>query len=241
MHQASKGLNLSSTVHFESKESHMHMNIEQARFNMIEQQIRTWAVLDPTVLDLLSTLPREAFVPENQRTLAFVDTNVALAHGQVMMQPKQEARLLQEVHVSPKDKVLEIGTGSGYMTGLLASLAGEVDTVDIFPDFLETAQGKLARQGIGNVNFSAGDAANGWDGRGTYDVIVLTGSVPDLPGNFIKILNPRGRLAAIVGRDPIMEACLVQKTRDGSTKTISLFDTTLPPLINAIPPPEFVF
>ena len=117
------------------------MNVEQARFNMIEQQIRPWEVLDSTVLELLSRLPREKFVPRDQRALAFVDTNVVLAHGQVMMQPKQEARLLQESGVTSKDRVLEIGTGSGYMTGLLASLAREVDTVDIFPDFLETCTG----------------------------------------------------------------------------------------------------
>ena len=217
------------------------MNVEQARFNMIEQQIRPWEVLDSTVLELLSTLPREAFVPHTQRALAFVDTNVVLAHGQVMMQPKQEARLLQEAGVTSKDRVLEIGTGSGYMTGLLASLAGEVDTVDIFPDFLESARNILTRHGINNVNFSEGDAAGGWDGKESYDVIVLTGSVPVLPPNFIEILNPRGRLVAILGREPIMEACLIRKNDDGSTKKVSLFDTSLPALINATPPPEFVF
>ncbi len=217
------------------------MNVEQARFNMIEQQIRPWEVLDSTVLELLSTLPREAFVPHSQRALAFVDTNVVLAHGQVMMQPKQEARLLQEAGVTSKDRVLEIGTGSGYMTGLLASLVTEVDTVDIFPDFLESARNILTRHGITNVNFSEGDAAGGWDGNGSYDVIVLTGSVPVLPPNFLEILNPRGRLVAILGREPIMEACLIRKNDDGSTKKESLFDTSLPALINATPPPEFVF
>ena len=217
------------------------MNVEQARFNMIEQQIRPWEVLDSTVLALLSTLPREAFVPHSQRALAFVDTNVVLARGQVMMQPKQEARLLQEAGVTSKDRVLEIGTGSGYMTGLLASLATEVDTVDIFPDFLESARNILTRHGINNVNFSEGDAAGGWDGNGSYDVIVLTGSVPVLPPNFLEILNPRGRLVAILGREPIMEACLIRKNDDGSTKKVSLFDTSLPALINATPPPEFVF
>ncbi len=217
------------------------MNVEQARFNMIEQQIRPWDVLDSRVLELLSTLPREAFVPEDQQALTFVDTHVSLAHGQVMMQPKQEARLLQELNVGPKDRVLEIGTGSGYMTGLLASLAAEVDSVDIFADFLESARAKLRARGFTNINFAEGDAAQGWDGNGPYDVIVLTGSIPDLPQRFIDNLNPRGRLAAIVGTEPIMEAVLVMKLEDGSIKRSSLFDTSLPPLINAIRPPRFVF
>jgi protein-L-isoaspartate(D-aspartate) O-methyltransferase len=217
------------------------MNVEQARFNMIEQQIRPWDVLDSRVLELLSTLPREAFVPEDQQALTFVDTHVSLAHGQVMMQPKQEARLLQELNVGPKDRVLEIGTGSGYMTGLLASLAAEVDSVDIFADFLESAWAKLRARGFTNINFAEGDASQGWGGNGPYDVIVLTGSIPDLPQRFIDNLNARGRLAAIVGTEPIMEAILVMKLEDGSIKRSSLFDTSLPPLINAIRPSRFVF
>lgn len=217
------------------------MNVEQARFNMIEQQIRPWDVLDSRVLELLSALPREEFVPEDQQALTFVDTHVSLAHGQVMMQPKQEARLLQELNVGPKDRVLEIGTGSGYMTGLLASFAAEVDSVDIFADFLESARAKLRARGFTNINFAEGDASQGWGGNGPYDVIVLTGSIPDLPQRFIDNLKPRGRLAAIVGTEPIMEAVLVAKLDDGSTRKSSLFDTSLPPLINAVRPPRFVF
>ena len=217
------------------------MNVEQARFNMIEQQIRPWDVLDLRVLELLSAMPREEFVPDDQQALAFVDTHIALGHGQVMMQPKQEARLLQEADVTGKDRVLEIGTGSGYMTGLLASLALEVDSIDIFPDFLESAQAKLQRRGFGNINFAEGDASHGWEGSGSYDVIILTGSVPDLPQQFIDNLNPRGRLTAIVGTEPIMEAVLLTKHDNGSTKRSSLFDTSLPPLVNAIRPPRFVF
>lgn len=217
------------------------MNVEQARFNMIEQQIRPWEVLDLRVLELLSSMPREEFVPENQKKLAFVDTHIALGHGQVMMQPKQEARLLQEVDVTGKDRVLEIGTGSGYMTGLLASLAGEVDTVDIFPDFLASAEKKLRGRGFNNINFSEGDASRGWPGNGPYDVIVLTGSVPELPQQYLENLKPRGRLTAIVGSDPIMEALLITRLEDGSLRTNSLFDTSLPPLVNAVRPPRFVF
>lgn len=217
------------------------MNTEQARFNMIEQQIRPWDVLDPRVLELLPTVPREDFVPSRQRALAFVDTHVSLDHGQVMMQPKQEARLLQEVTLTSKDRVLEIGTGSGYMTALLASLAKEVDTIDLFPDFLISAQKKLADHGLHNVNFSEGDAANGWDGNGPYDVIMLTGSVPILSERFVKNLNPQGRLVAIVGQDPIMEAILVVRETYGSIRQTSLFETSLPPLLNAEKPPAFVF
>jgi protein-L-isoaspartate(D-aspartate) O-methyltransferase len=217
------------------------MNIEQARFNMIEQQIRPWEVLDPKVLELLSTVPREDFVPEDQQALVFVDTHVRLNHAQVMMQPKQEARILQELAVNSKDYVLEIGTGSGYMTALLASLAQKVDSVDIFPDFLAAAQEKLTGHGLNNVHFFEGDAADGWDGDGPYDVIVLTGSVPILSDRFVRNLRPRGRLMAIVGQEPIMEARLIVKNDDGSIQQTSVFDTSLPPLLNAQTPPAFVF
>lgn len=208
---------------------------------MIEQQIRPWDVLDPRVLQLLSTVPREDFVPENQRAMAFVDTHISLDHRQVMMQPKQEARLLQEAELTAEDRVLEIGTGSGYMTALLATLVKEVDTVDIFPDFLAAAQKKLAHHGISNVHLFEGEAANGWSGNGPYDVIILTGSVPILSEGFVQDLTPKGRLLAIVGQQPIMEARLIVKERDGSVQQTSLFDTSLPPLINAKTPSAFVF
>ena len=217
------------------------MKTEQARFNMIEQQIRPWEVLDPRVLELLPTVPREDFVPTDQRALAFMDTHISLAHGQVMMQPKQEARLLQEIAIEPEDRVLEIGTGSGYMTALLASLAQEVDTVDIFPDFLVSAQKKLTDHALTNIDFFEGDAANGWQGSGPYDAIMLTGSVAILSEQFLQNLNSRGRLVAIVGREPIMEARLIEKDREGRTQQTSLFDTSLPTLINAQAPPTFVF
>ena len=217
------------------------MKTEQARFNMIEQQIRPWEVLDPRVLELLPTVPREDFVPSDQRALAFMDTHISLGHGQVMMQPKQEARLLQEIAIKASDRVLEIGTGSGYMTALLASLARQVETVDIFPDFLASAQKKLTNHGFTNINFFEGDAADGWNGNGPYDAIMLTGSVAILSEQFVQNINPRGRLVAIVGQEPIMEARLIEKDRDGRTQQTSLFDTSLPPLINAQATPTFVF
>ena len=217
------------------------MNTEQARFNMIEQQIRPWEVLDPRVLELLPTVPREEFVPVEHRALAFIDIHIPLGHGQVMMQPKQEARLLQEIAITSKDRVLEIGTGSGYMTALLASLAREVDTVEMFADFLTSANKKLADHGLHNINYFEGDAANGWQSDRPYDAIMLTGSVPILSDNFVRSLNPGGRMVAIVGQNPIMEAVLIEKMSDGSTRQTSLFDTSLPPLINAQTPSSFIF
>ncbi len=217
------------------------MNIEQARYNMIEQQIRPWDVLDPRVLDVLREVPREDFVPPEFRELAFVDMNIRLPHGQVMMQPKLEARLLQEITLATSDRVLEIGTGSGYMTALLGSLAGEVDTVDIFPDFLESARAKLSAHDINNVNYFEGDGSQGWNEHGSYDAIVLTGSVPQLPESYRQLLNPNGRLIAVVGEDPVMEALLVTREAGDAWTVISIFDTSLPPLVNAQPRPKFVF
>lgn len=217
------------------------MNTEQARFNMIEQQIRTWDVLDPRVLHALHDVPREDFVPERYRGLAFVDMNIRLHHGQTMMQPKVEARLLQELAPTPSDHVLEIGTGSGYMTALLASLAGRVESVDIFPDFIESAREKLAAHDFNNVILVEGDAARGWSGTPPYDAIILTGSLPILPPAYEEILAPAGRLIAVVGQDPIMEALLVVRQPDGTLSRTSLFDTSIPPLLNAELPDAFEF
>jgi protein-L-isoaspartate(D-aspartate) O-methyltransferase len=167
--------------------------------------------------------------------------NIPLDHGQVMMQPKQEARLLQELALKPEDRVLEIGTGSGHVTALLAHLAGHVDTVDVFPDFIKSAESKLSRHGIRNVSFREGDASHGWESDHSYDAIFLTGSVAVLPAGFKDLLADRGRLAAIVGRDPVMEAVLVEHIAGRQYRTTSLFDTSLPPLIHAEAVPSFVF
>lgn len=217
------------------------MDIEQARHNMIEQQIRTWDVLDPRVLETLQQVPREHFVPDEARELAFVDMNIPLYHGQVMMSPKLEARLLQELALHSSDRVLEIGTGSGYMTALLANQAAEVDSVDLFPDFIEEAREKLAAHDINNVNFFEGDGARGWETDTQYDAIILTGSVPELPVAYPALLAPNGRLVAIVGEDPIMEAVRVERDGDTAPATRSLFDTSIPPLVGAEQSRRFVF
>jgi protein-L-isoaspartate(D-aspartate) O-methyltransferase len=217
------------------------MNTEQARFNMIEQQIRPWEVLDPRVLNALQNVPREDFVPDQYRDLAFVDMNIRLDHDQVMMQPNLEARLLQELAPTTSDLVLEVGTGSGYMTALLASLAGRVESVDIFPDFIESAREKLAAHDFTNLVLRDGDAARGWSGEAPYDAIILTGSLPTLPSAFAENLAPGGRLIAVIGQDPIMEALLTIRRPDGMLSCESLFDTSIAPLLNAELPAAFSF
>jgi protein-L-isoaspartate(D-aspartate) O-methyltransferase len=217
------------------------MDTETARFNMIEQQIRPWNVLAPRVLSALHEIHREDYVPPAYRELAFADMHIPLDHGQVMMQPKQEARLLQELSLKPGDRVLEIGTGSGHVTALLAHLAGHVDTVDIFPDFIESARTRPSARGLTNITFHEGDGARGWDTDKTYDAIFLTGSVAELSAQYRDLLVGGGRLVAIVGRDPVMEAILVERLTDGQCRTTSLFDTSLPPLIHGGAEPSFVF
>ena len=207
------------------------MNIEQARFNMIEQQIRPWEVLDQQVLDLMSQVPREKFVPETYRHLAFTDTSIPLAHDQVMMSPKLEGRLLQALMLHPKDTVLEIGTGSGYLTALLAKSARHVDSVDIFEDLVNTADTQLNALNINNFSLNVGDAVNGWQTDTRYDVIVLTGSVPVLNPQLKEQLNEGGCLFAIVGEEPLMQAYLINRISEDEFDTEVLFETSLPPLV----------
>ena len=216
------------------------MNIEQARFNMIEQQIRTWEVLDPTVLDLLQQIPRKAFVPEGYKGLAFADLEIPLGHGQSMLSPKLEARMLQALDLKNTDRVLEIGTGSGYMTALLAKLAGHVTSVEMVPQLSQGAALKLAQHGIFNVTLEVGDGARGW-GNATYDVIVLTGSTPVLPESFQRQLNVGGRLLAVVGEAPAMEAVLTTCVAEGVYRRTTLFETCIPALQNAREPERFCF
>jgi len=216
------------------------MNFEQARFNMIEQQIRPWEVLDQRVLDLMAAVPREDFVPEGYRRLAFSDTQIPLGHGEVMMAPRVEARLLQSLQLGAGDRVLEIGTGSGYLTALLASSAASVTTVDVHADFTAAAAAKLQGHGARNVSLHSGNAVAGWD-EGRYDVIAVTGSLPLLPDSIPAQLRNGGRLFMVVGTAPVMEAMLVVRVGDQAFSREILFETTVPPLVGAPSAEKFRF
>ena len=216
------------------------MDFEQARFNMVEQQIRTWDVLDQRVLDLLFELRREDFVPPAYRALAFADLEIPLGDGERMWAPKLEARVLQELEIDRNDAVLEIGTGSGYLTALLARCAAAVTTVEILPRLSADAADKLARAGIFNAQLEVGDGARGWR-DGQYDAIVLTGSTPIVPDSWLHQLKPGGRLFAVAGDPPVMTARLVHWTAPGAFSTQDLFETVVAPLRNAAQPARFVF
>lgn len=217
------------------------MDIEQTRFNMVVQQIRPWYVLDDNVLDLLYKLKREEFVPAESHVMAFVDMEIPLGHGQVMLTPKMEARIVQELHINPTDKILEVGSGSGYMTALLAQRGEHVYSVEIIPELKAMAEKNLQAHGITNVTLEQGDAARGWPQHAPYDAIVLTASTPALPEAFQNSLNPGGRLFAIVGEDPVMEAILITCVAPGEFTTTKLFETSTAPLINALQPARFTF
>lgn len=217
------------------------MNIEQARYNMVEQQIRTWDVLNQDVLDLLFRLRREDFVPELRRAMAFVDMEIPLGFGQAMWTPKLEARIIQELVIRPTDRVLEIGTGSGYLTALLAADSAEVVSVDIVPEFTASATQTLRAHGIHNVTLHTGDAARDWPDDAGFDVIVLTGSTPLLSDAFRRRLKVGGRMFAIVGEAPVMQAQLITCTAPGATRSVVLFETCVAPLLNAPHPVAFVF
>jgi protein-L-isoaspartate(D-aspartate) O-methyltransferase len=217
------------------------MDIERARFNMIESQIRTWEVLDQTVLDTLFAIRREEFVPTRHRPLAFVDMEIPIDHGEVMLAPKLEARLLQELTLRKSERVLEVGTGSGYMTALLAALAGHVCSVELHSDLSAGAAAKLAARGIDNVTLEVGDAGRGWTRHAPYDAIVLTGSVPILPAPWRGQLAPGGRLLAVVGDPPVMTARLITRVTEGAYNDTGLFETCIAPLRNVPQPERFVF
>jgi protein-L-isoaspartate(D-aspartate) O-methyltransferase len=217
------------------------MEVEQARFNMIEGQIRTWDVLDQRVLDALAAVKREEFVPAQYRSLAFADMELPLGHGEVMLEPKLEARMVQELALKPTDRVLEVGTGSGYVTALLAQLAGQVYSVELHGDLTQRAAERLVTCGIENVSLETGDAGRGWPRHAPYDAILLTGSVPVLPGQFKGELAPEGRLLAVVGDPPIMTATLWTRVAPGTYSCAGLFETNIAPLRHVPQPERFVF
>jgi protein-L-isoaspartate(D-aspartate) O-methyltransferase len=219
----------------------MTMNIEQARFNMIEQQIRPWDVLDDTILSTLSATPREDFVPEQYRSLAFSDISIPLAHDQHMLAPKLEGKLLQSLAITPDDAILEIGTGSAYLTACLARLGRSVHSVDLYATFTVQAKTRLAAHRIDNVSLETADAATGLPTEQRFDAIAVCGSLPVLHQGFHSLLKPGGRLFVVVGRPPIMQALLITRSGAQEWRQESLFETSLPALINAPQPTIFSF
>jgi len=224
-------------------------DLEHARFNMIEQQIRPWDVLDKSILDLLSVVRREEFVPLAHKALAFVDMQIpltpgadeAMRLGQSMLEPKVEARLLQDLHVLPHEKVLEVGTGSGYMAALLAHRAQRVITLEIDPELARVARANLQRAGVGNVEVREADGAKGLPAEAPFDVILLSGSVAEVPPALLSQLKVGGRLAAIVGAEPVMRATFITRTGEASFTTAQPWDTLAPRLSHFPEPSRFHF
>jgi protein-L-isoaspartate(D-aspartate) O-methyltransferase len=222
------------------------LDMETARFNMVEQQVRPWDVLDQSVLDLLMLVKREDFVPPQYRALAFADMELPLRidgtdSGEAMWAPKMEARILQELAIKPHETVLEIGTGSGHLAALLAHKAQHVVSVEIDPRLHAFGARNLERAGVHNVRLESGDGSRGWSGRGPYDAIVVTGSLPLVPAPILNQLKIGGRLAAIVGDEPLMSAEIVTRVSDSSFDTTKLFETRVKPLRNAERPSRFRF
>ena len=229
----------------EEKVTTVGMNFEQARFNMVEQQIRPWDVLDPEILDLLSAVKREDFVPKHYRELAYADIEIPLKSpprpGQCLLIPCVEARILQGLGVKSTDKVLEVGTGCGYMAALLAAKAEFVYSVEIDPDLVNEARDNLQRAGVVNVSVDLGDASSGWDLYAPYDVIVVTGSMSTVPETMLRQLKAGGRLIAIVGETYPMEVRRVKRTQENAFSSENLFETMAAPLFNVPQPAQFVF
>jgi protein-L-isoaspartate(D-aspartate) O-methyltransferase len=215
------------------------MNFEVARTQMLTQQLRAWEVLDDRVLRAFAETPREDFVPREYRDLAFADAEIPTGHGQTMLAPSVEGRILQALQVERIDDVLVVGTGTGYLTASIARLAKHVTSIDIFPDFVAAAEPKITACGVRNVELRVADALTLFD-RDRFDAIAVTSSLPELDPRFIEMLRTQGRLFVVVGRKPAMEAQLLTLQPDGTTTTASLFETVLTPLINAERPEPFV-
>jgi protein-L-isoaspartate(D-aspartate) O-methyltransferase len=220
----------------------VHSAEDHARFNMIEQQIRTWDVLDNRVLEVMLTLPRHLFAPARYRALAYADTQIPLGHKQVMEEPRVQARLLQSLNVQPLDRILDVGTGSGYLAACLASLGGDVLSVDIFPEFTEKAQEVMQTLGLSKVKLDSVDAGQGLpDSEQRFDVIAITGALPTPSLAFQRSLTIGGRMFVLMGKSVPMEALLITREDVDQWRSESLFEAYLPALLNAEPPPSFVF
>ena len=217
------------------------MNLEQARHNMIHQQIKTWDVVDPGILETLSKVPREKFVPQTYQSLAFSEIEIPLGEGEKMLTPSLEAKLLQALKLQPHETVLEIGTGSGYFTALLAKLCRHVYSVEIHANLSRQAKEKLSLLHVHNVTLETGNAANGWSTHAPYDVIVASGSFPSLPKELPKQLCIGGRLLAIIGEKPAMEVTLLERLSDNHFQRSVLFNTVVTPLLCVTQPSRFVF
>ncbi|BCQ22592.1 methyltransferase domain-containing protein [Caballeronia sp. NK8] len=217
------------------------MNIEQARFNMIEQQIRPWEVLDQDVLNLLTIVKRENFVPAAYRNIAFADLEIPLPGGERMLAPRVEARVLQELAVHKGETVLEIGTGSGYMAALLAHRGRSVTSVEIAPELADFAKQNLTANGVTNVDVITGDGSLGWDQGAPYDVICVSGGLPVMPQQFLEQLKIGGRIAAFVGAAPVMKAQIITRVDEKQFRVSDVFETLVAPLKNAVHPSQFKF
>jgi protein-L-isoaspartate(D-aspartate) O-methyltransferase len=214
---------------------------EQARFNMVEQQIRPWQVLDPQVLTVLSNVQRELFVPQAYQAMAYTDTDIPLGHGEAMAPPRVAARLMHDLHLTGTEKVLEIGTGSGYMAALLAGRAQRVVSLEINPELASNARNNLQRAGISNVDVRVADGSTGASGDAPFDAIVLGGSVAEVPQTLLQQLAIGGRLLAIVGHDHVMAATLFTRTADAAWDSKALWDHTAPRLQGFAEPTRFKF
>lgn len=220
------------------------MDFEKARINMVEQQVRPWDVLDPRVLEVIGDIPRENFTPDQYKKLAYVDTRIPIGHYEEhhcsMAKPVIEGRILQEINIKPDDLVLEIGTGSGYLTACLARLGRHVDTVDINEELTEMAEKNLQKLGISNVNFSTGDASKGWNQKRNYDVIVISAAMKHIPESYKKLLKPGGRLFVVTGEAPAMTAYRVTRTGKKEWSVEELFETWIEPIIEPVTQ-QFIF
>ncbi|MCL2875311.1 MAG: protein-L-isoaspartate O-methyltransferase [Betaproteobacteria bacterium] len=217
------------------------MNFEHARFNMVEQQVRPWGVMDPKILQLLMTVRREDFVPPAMQALAFADIEIPLPCGQVMLKPTIEGRILQALGTLRVASVLEIGAGSGYFAALLAANAGHVHTIETHSELVQLARGNLAHNGVDNVTVEEGDASQGWYPQAPYDLIVVSAGLPELPEGLLAQLNPGGRLFAFIGVPPIMKAYIVSRNDKKILLDSPLFETVVPMLCHIPQPPAFNF